>query len=145
VAFSPNGNIIASGSGDRTVKLWDIQTSSNILTLDLPDGVVSVALSHQYIAAGSLDNSVMIWDFSNGTLVKRLDGADGHRNSVYSVAFSPDGKSLISGSWDKTIKMWDLTTPRGGSNSSVVDRQLVKTFEGHSVSIVGPDYLRGIS
>ena len=57
------------------------------------------------VAAGSLDTVVRIWDVQTGALVERLKG---HRDSVYSVAFTPDGKGLVSGSLDKTLKYWDV-------------------------------------
>src|SRR5690349_9782545 len=70
-----------------------------------------------------------------GYLVERLEGPDGHKDSVYSVAFSPSGKELVSGSLDKTIKMWELSSvrgPQGGSGPK--GGRCVKTFEGHRVS-----------
>ena len=85
------------------------------------------------MAAGSLDKSVRVWSVPAGDLIGRLEGADGHTDSVYSVAFSPDSDSLVSGSLDKTIKMWQLMpeprsmiggqTGRGG--------RCTRTFEGH--------------
>ena len=56
-------------------------------------------------SAGSLDTVVRIWDVQTGQLIERLRG---HRDSVYSVAFTPDGRGLVSGSLDKTLKYWDL-------------------------------------
>jgi glucose repression regulatory protein TUP1 len=50
---------------------------------------------------------VRIWDIRTGKLLERFEG---HRDSVYSVAFSPDGRSIVSGSLDKTIKVWDLSS-----------------------------------
>jgi glucose repression regulatory protein TUP1 len=135
--FSRNGKHIASGSGDRTVRVWDLGTEREVLNLIIEDGVTTVAMSPggEYVAAGSLDKSVRVWDTRNGLLVERLDGAiEGHKDSVYSVAFAPDGRSLVSGSLDKTIKMWELSNthgmmtqnaPRGG--------RCVRTFEGHKV------------
>ena len=61
----------------------------------------------QFIAAGSRHNGVVqIWDVATGALVERLRG---HSGSVYSVAFTPDGNGLVSGSWDKTLKLWDVS------------------------------------
>jgi glucose repression regulatory protein TUP1 len=131
--FSRNGRHIASGSGDRTVRLWDVEASQNILTVSIEDGVTTVAISPdgRYLAAGSLDKSVRVWDTSSGAVVERLDGPDGHRDSVYSVAFAPNGRDLVSGSLDKTIKLWELPSrgglgPKGG--------KCTRTFEGHKVS-----------
>lgn len=111
--FARDGRTIASGSGDRTVRLWDIEQGTNTLTLTIEDGVTTVAISPdtQFVAAGSLDKSVRVWDIMTGYLVERLEGPDGHKDSVYSVAFSPNGKDLVSGSLDRTIKMWRLARP----------------------------------
>jgi len=84
------------------------------------------------VAAGSLDKSVRVWDAVTGSLIERLEGQDGHRDSVYSVAFSPSGRELVSGSLDKTIKMWELHASRGVSNITGTTRgKCIKTFEGH--------------
>lgn len=135
--FARDGRTIASGSGDRTVRLWDIEASQNILTLSIEDGVTTVAISPdtKYVAAGSLDKSVRVWDAATGYLVERLEGPDGHKDSVYSVAFAPNGKDLVSGSLDKTIKMWELVAPRGGHpNTGPKGGRCLRTFEGHKVS-----------
>ncbi|SZF01699.1 unnamed protein product [Blumeria hordei] len=132
--FARDGRTIASGSGDRTVRLWDIEAGHNTLTLSIEDGVTTVAISPdtKYVAAGSLDKSVRVWDTNSGYLVERLEGPDGHKDSVYSVAFAPNGKDLVSGSLDKTIKMWELVAPRGGHpNNAPKGGRCIKTFEGH--------------
>jgi general transcriptional corepressor TUP1 len=109
--FSRDGTRLASGSGDRTARLWDMESGQNLLTLQIEDGVTTVAVSPdgKFLAAGSLDRHVRVWDTERGTLVERLEG---HKDSVYSVAFSPSGLELLSGSLDKTIKLWELTAPR---------------------------------
>jgi glucose repression regulatory protein TUP1 len=80
-----------------------------------------------------LDKSVRIWDTQTGVLVERTEGEQGHKDSVYSVAFSPDGRHLVSGSLDKTIKMWELNN--GGfynrAGSQPKSGKCIKTFEGH--------------
>lgn len=63
---------------------------------------------------------VRIWDAVNGTLLERLEG---HKDSVYSVAFMPDGKTLVSGSLDKTLRMWQL-----GDRSK---NPCIQVFSGH--------------
>lgn len=79
-----------------------------------------------------------VWDASTGYLVERLEGADGHKDSVYSVAFAPNGKDLVSGSLDKTIKMWELSAARGLMSGAGTNRgKCVKTFEGHKVCYYG--------
>ncbi|KAI9772871.1 MAG: general transcription repressor [Geoglossum simile] len=132
--FASNGRHIASGSGDRTVRVWDNEAGQQVLTLQIEDGVTTVAISPDghFVAAGSLDKSVRVWDVTTGNLVERLEGQEGHKDSVYSVAFAPNGRDLVSGSLDKTIKMWELQPlrgmlpgagPRGG--------KCIRTFEGH--------------
>lgn len=117
------------------MRLWDIEASTNILTLSIEDGVTTVAISPdtKYVAAGSLDKSVRVWEIARGFLVERLEGPDGHKDSVYSVAFSPNGRDLVSGSLDKTIKMWELGAPRGITQAGPRGGRCVKTFEGHKV------------
>jgi glucose repression regulatory protein TUP1 len=87
-----------------------------------------------YVAAGSLDKSVRVWDTTTGYLVERLESPDGHKDSVYSVAFAPNGRDLVSGSLDKTIKLWELNVPRGAfPGAGVKGGKCIRTFEGHKV------------
>ena len=134
--FARDGKHIASGSGDRTVRVWDIESGREVLNLSIEDGVTTVAISPggDYVAAGSLDKSVRVWNARTGILIERLDGLEGHKDSVYSVAFAPDGRSLVSGSLDKTIKMWQLADSRGMSAGQARGGKCIKTFEGHKVS-----------
>ncbi|KAL9026631.1 MAG: hypothetical protein Q9196_004725, partial [Gyalolechia fulgens] len=135
--FARDGKHIASGSGDRTVRVWDIDSGREVLSLNIDDGVTTVAISPggEFVSAGSLDKSVRVWDVRSGHLIDRLDGNDGHKDSVYSVAFAPNGRSLVSGSLDKTIKMWELADARAmmgpGMGSRERTGKCVKTFEGH--------------
>ena len=100
--FARNGRHIASGSGDHTVRVWDITRGGEVLILTIEDGVTTVAISPNgdFVAAGSLDKSVRVWDISTGNVMGRLEGVEGHKDSVYSVAFSPEGDCLVSFSLD---------------------------------------------
>ena len=136
--FASNGRNIASGSGDHSVRVWDIEYNREILSLTIEDGVTTVAISPSgdYVAAGSLDKSVRVWEVRTGTLIAKLDGMDGHKDSVYSVAFGPDGETLVSGSLDKTIKMWQLSADNrvGMMGGMLRSGRIARTFEGHKVS-----------
>jgi hypothetical protein len=120
VAFSPDGSRIASGSDDKTVRVWDAGTGALIRTLGHSREVSSVAFSPDgsRIASGSGDITVRVWDAGTGALIRTLSG---HTNSVYSVAFSPDGSRIASGSWDNTVRVWDAGTGA-----------LIRTLSGHS-------------
>jgi predicted NACHT family NTPase len=109
VAFSPNGQFLASGSDDKTIKLWDVATGSLVRTLAGHSSIVtSVAFSPdgQFLASGSWDTTIKLWEVASGREVRTLTG---HTGWVLSVAFSPDGQFLASGSGDKTIKLWDIS------------------------------------
>ncbi|AGX86377.1 WD40 repeat domain-containing protein [Candidatus Symbiobacter mobilis] len=112
VAYSPDGKVLASGSADNTVRLWDVATRK---PLGEPlrgheDIVSSVAFSPdgKVLASGSLDKTVRLWDVA--TREPLGEPLRGHEADVKSVAFSPDGKVLASGSDDKTVRLWDVAT-----------------------------------
>jgi WD40 repeat protein len=110
VAYSPDGARLASGSSDKTVKVWDARTGQELLTLNGHTSAVwRVAYSPDgaRLASGSGDKTVRVWDAHTG---QELHTLQGHTSAVLSVAFSPDGARLASGSWDKTVKVWDTRT-----------------------------------
>ncbi|CAI7644574.1 unnamed protein product [Penicillium viridicatum] len=110
VAFSQDGRLLASGSRDKTIKLWDPATGALKHTLEEhSDPVCSVAFSPDgwLLASGSEDKTIKLWDPATGALQHNLEG---HSDIVESVDFSPDGRLLASGSHDQTVKLWDPAT-----------------------------------
>lgn len=121
VAFSANGQTLASGSEDRTIKLWNLKTGQVNRTLTGHTASVrSVSLSPdgQTLASGSGDNTIKLWSVQTGEVRQTLEG---HSDPVWSVTFDRTGQLLISGSEDQTIKLWNVQTG-----------QLSQTLEGHS-------------
>ena len=110
VAFSHDSQMVASGSSDHTIKLWDAKTGLELQTLKGHlDKVWSVAFSHdsQMVASGSSDHNIKLWDAKTGLELQTLKG---HLNRVWSVAFSHNSQIVASGSADHTIKLWDAKT-----------------------------------
>ena len=116
VALSGDGRYIVSGSGDRTVAVWDLQTGARLHELTgHQGGVRSVAMSGdgRHIVSGSYDRTVAVWDLQTGA---RLHELTGHQGVVISVALSGDGRYIVSGSDDRTVAVWDLQTGHGCTN-----------------------------
>ena len=109
VSFSPDGNTVASGSEDSTVRLWDVGTGAERRTLQGHRGSVwSVSFSPDgtTVASGSVDDTVRLWDVGTGAKRRTLLG---HRGSVRSVSFSRDGTSR----WPRLLGLHRAPVGRG--------------------------------
>lgn len=145
VAFSPDGQRIASGSRDQSILVWDATTGEP--TFDPLIGhtgfIHSVAFSPDgtLIASASSDGSVMLWDANTGNPVG--SSLIGHSDEVWSLAFSPDGQLLASGAEDGQIIFWDVATgdPIGEPIDAHIDNVYALAFstDGETLASGGGD------
>ncbi len=107
VAFSPNGKMVASGSSDDTVRLWDVQTGKAIANMGRQLNVYAIGFSRdgKQVIAGGSSGGLWIWDVAKK---KKIAPLPGHGSTIKTLAVSPDGRKLVTGSYDNTAKIWDL-------------------------------------
>ena len=108
-AISPEGDRLASSSHDCTVRVWDMDTGSQIHVLEHPSVINGVAYSPQgnLVASCCDDKTVLLWDAVTGDCRRVLSE---HTREVLTVAFSPSGTQLASSSVDRTIRLWSVET-----------------------------------
>ena len=111
VKWSNDSQLFASCGLDKTVRFWDIREHKNINILsaiqyaNINDFAVLCKTNSNIIAVGHTDGLMTIWDYSKQSVIKEIYG---HSEQIRSVAFSPDGKYLLSGAFDAKIKIYDV-------------------------------------
>ncbi|MDR2111577.1 MAG: hypothetical protein LBQ62_00485 [Candidatus Accumulibacter sp.] len=124
VAIGPDGKALASSSvgSIESLKLWSLPDGAPIKTPENNLNINSIVFSRDgKLLAEGWDNKINVWSLPDGKLVKTLEG---HESSVLSIAISPDGKLLASGSEDRTVRLWRLP-----------DGVLMKTLNMHRAEV----------
>ncbi|NEO83625.1 MAG: hypothetical protein F6J87_05100 [Spirulina sp. SIO3F2] len=128
VTLSQDGQRFVSVARDGQVKSWN--TAGELLQMfQLPHGLWSVALSsdQQWLAVGAYDGKIYLWQqLPSGQYSPQPQILSGHRLYVRDLVFSPDGQRLVSGSADRTVKVWDVSS-----------QTVLKTLTGHSDAVWG--------
>jgi WD40 repeat protein/transcriptional regulator with XRE-family HTH domain len=108
LAFSPDERILATGSWDGSVKLWDLEHGTLLWTAWHSDSVncVTFALDGRIVVSSGNDAVIRLWDAASGTYRQALTG---HKGPVFALVCNPDGSMLASGGFDGVIRLWNLS------------------------------------
>lgn len=142
VAISPDGKIVATGSWDKTVKLWNLESGNLVATLcGHTDGILSLSFSpdgERLVSAG-FDKTVKVWSVKTGLLLNNLLG---HTDFIWKVNFSPDGSLVVSSDWSNTVKLWNTNTGELLKSIYNSGSSFAFTKDGRKIVVGGLDFLK---
>ena len=121
LALNASGTLLASGSSDNSLKVWEKATGKLRCALHgSTQAVMAVDLDNNVVIGASKDRAIRVWLLSSQRVRHTLTG---HAGSIYSARLSPDSKSLVSGSTDRSLKIWDMN--RGVCEGTMASRSTV--------------------
>ena len=133
IKFHPNSKYVATGSSDRTCRLWDIHNGNCVRVFTGHTGAVkAVAISPngKLMASAGEDKSILLWDLKSGKKIKKMTG---HTGFNYSIQFSADSNILVSGGSDCTVRVWDVNTSHDDNMvDSTLKKRRLQEDEGYS-------------
>ena len=139
IAFIENGKTLASRGSNNTIRLWGATTGQHNDTVDFNNFRNVSISSDRRMLAGVSGSRISLWDIATESEIAALTG---HTSSIYSLKFSPDGKTLATGSGDRTVRLWDLSTRVNITPSTVESPPVGDQFE-IDINIVEGEDVRG--
>ena len=124
MTLSPDGKTLISGSEDRRIRLWDTRTGKNTQTVDM--GIETLTYSPDGSKIAVATHEILLLNAKTAQLQQTFSG---HTNGIYRVVFSSDGSTLVSASWDGTIRLWNTST---GSHRLTIEGHF--TFRSSALS-----------